>query len=128
MRLKVAKRGLFLSKRLHGATMQLDLIAYAEQRRDHGIQRAVDHAERESEGWTDFAVSLLRSFASRQSAPFLAEDFVEWATNGLIAYPADGRAFGGVFQRAAREGIIRKVGYAPARSSNLAPKCTWVCA
>lgn len=68
MRLKVAKRGLFLSKRLHGATMQLDLIAYAEQRRDHGIQRA------------------------------------------------------------ARLGIIRRVGYAPAKSSNLAPKCTWVCA
>lgn len=107
--------------------MQLDLIAYAEQRRDHGIQRAVDHAEREQEGWTDFALSLLRFYASRQSDPFLAEQFVEHCT-GLIALPPDGRAWGGVFKRAARLGIIRRVGYAPAKSSNLAPKCTWVCA
>jgi len=58
--------------------------------------------------------------------PFLAEQFVEYATKryGLLP-PPDGRAWGGPVRRAALAGKIRKVGYAPANTSNRSPKALW---
>lgn len=99
--------------------MQLDLEA-ACQRRDAGIARAQRHAGDE---WTERAVALVRRYAADRST-FLAEDFVDWS-RGLIATPPDGRAWGAVIRLAAKRGFIRKVGYAPARTSNTSPKCLW---
>ncbi len=97
--------------------IQLDL---AERKRDEGIARAQRHA---GDPWTEFAVNLVRRYAS-EHPQFLTEDFVDW-TRGLIAEPPDGRAWGAVMRIAARKGLVRKVGYAPARTSNLSPKCVW---
>lgn len=94
------------------------------RRRDVGIDRAVARANRVSESWSDRAYWLLEQYARRAAQPFLAESFVGYA-KGLIEAPPDGRAWGGIVRRAALAGVIVRVGYAPAETSNHSPKCLW---
>jgi hypothetical protein len=100
-----------------------DPFGAAERRRDLGIERAVDHADRVRAEWSERAVELLRSWALGRP-PFLAEQFRETAAK-IVGHPPDARAWGAVVRAAAAEGYIRRVGYAPALSSNLSPKCLW---
>ena len=65
-------------------------------------------------GWPERALEALLA-AGRRLGRFTVEDARELA--GLEA-PTDRRAWGAVVNRAARRGLIRRVGYAPARSSN----------
>ena len=60
-----------------------------------------------NEDWLDAAVSLLRSFAARTDA-FTNGDFRNWAKG--LPEPAHPNAWGALFNRAARRGIIRKTG------------------
>jgi len=104
--------------------LQGDLFS-ARARRDLGLERASSHAEAETPGWNERALELLLAFvALRNGRPFLTEDFVEF-TAGKIEPPPDPRTWGAPIQRAARARRIRRIGYAPARSSNCAPKCVW---
>jgi hypothetical protein len=96
----------------------------AVARRDSGIARAVEHADREEPDWYSNAFRLLQRFLERHEGDFLAEDVVAWA-DGRIVHPPDARAWGGVIRRAAIAGLIRKNGYAPANTSNRSPKCLW---
>ncbi|TAM22380.1 MAG: hypothetical protein EPN60_16945 [Nevskiaceae bacterium] len=101
-------------------------FATARRRRDSGIARAADHADAETPGWTDIAFEFLEACAKVRAAPFLAEDVIEMAKAAHLPEPPDGRAWGGVFQRAARRGVISKIGFAPAKTSNCSPKVQWV--
>jgi len=104
---------------------QADLFAHAERRRDRGIQRALSHAEETAQNWNRDADRLLRDYlSSMNGAQFLTEQFVAF-TAGKIVRPPDGRAWGGVIQRAAAAHHIVKVGYGPAATSNCSPKCLW---
>lgn len=93
-------------------------------RRDSGIQRAADHA---GTRWNRLARGYLLEFVSRLQIghDFLAENFREFAEDRGLEPPPDGRAYGHVLRSAARDLLIRKVGYAPAKSSNLSPKVLW---
>lgn len=97
-------------------------IDFAKARRDDGIQRAGDHA---GDAWKKAARGYLLEYLShrRRGDDFLAEMVRDFAVG--LALPPDGRAWGAVFQSAARERLIEKVGYAPAKSSNLSPKVLW---
>jgi hypothetical protein len=98
----------------------------AADKRNEGMDRAEDHAEHTSSGWGAAAASLLEKFVQeRGSEPFLAEDFVDYARTKILS-PPDKRAFGPVLSRAAKAGVIRKDGYALAKTSNLSPKVKWV--
>lgn len=97
-------------------------IEDAIARRDDGISRAAEHA---GDRWQKLARGYLMEFLAFHRGPFVAEVAREFAEALGFDHPPDGRAWGAVFQRAAREGLIRKVGYAPARSSNLSPKVQW---
>lgn len=97
-------------------------IDFVRARRDDGIQRAADHA---GDQWRRGARGYLLEFLSSQPGPFLAEDARAFAESRGFAHPPDGRAWGVVFQSAARAGLIVKIGYAPAKSSNLSPKVQW---
>lgn len=97
--------------------------AIAEAKRDDGMARAIEHAESDQPGWAGIALDFLRGYA-RMHVDFLAEDVVAAAAM-LVPDPPDGRAWGYVFRRAAREGVIQKAGYAPAKTSNLSPKVMW---
>jgi len=104
---------------MHGRTS-------AEGRRDKGITRSTQHAEHATPGWNAQADALLREFLVDVAfgKDFLAEEFVDWV-RGKIADPPDARSWGGVIQRGAKRGMMRRCGYAPANSSNRSPKCLW---
>lgn len=99
-------------------------IDFTAARRDAGIQRAADHAEREAPGWGEGAVAFVQWYA-RHNREFLAEDVIESYIRVGLPEPPDGRAWGAVIRRAAKLGAIQKAGYRPARSSNLSPKVLW---
>ena len=94
----------------------------ARARRDDGIQRSGDHA---GENWRGSARGYLLEYLATTNGPFLAEDVRKFAESRQFAKPPDGRAWGMVFLAASREHLIVKVGYAPAKSSNLSPKVQW---
>lgn len=99
----------------------------AQERRDVGIERAEDHANAVEEGWSEAAYSHLFDFCKtvRESKRrFIVEEVRAYALERGFTCASE-RAWGAVIQRAARRGLIVKIGYAPAKSSNLSPKCQW---
>ena len=96
--------------------------ARAAERRDAGIERSSSHAERVTPLWNEMAYTHLRVWLlTRDRGDFLAED----AFKEFQIAPPDGRAYGAVMRKAAAAGIIHKIGYAPAKSSNLSVKVLW---
>lgn len=100
-------------------------IDFARARRDDGIARAGEHA---GHAWKRGARGYLLEYVATHTGPFLAEDVRGYAEARGFEIPPDGRAWGAVFRSAARDNVIRKVGYAPAKSSNLSPKVQWTAA
>ena len=96
----------------------------AEARRDTGMQQAVDHADSVSFQWSERAYGHVFDFCQHRR-PFLTEDARAFAEARGFSQPPDGRAWGAVMKRAFANGLVKKVGYAPARSSNLSPKVLW---
>lgn len=74
-----------------------------------GMARAADHAERQAPGFADRAFDFLIAWIGWRSIgeAFSAETVVEEAKLHGIS-PPDGRAWGGVFLRAASRGAIRR--------------------
>lgn len=101
---------------------QGDLFA-ARQRRDVGMQSSYQHAEQDVPEWGDLAYNYLLDYA-RRHGDFLIED-VRASAAGYVPEPPELRAWGAVINKAARRGLIRKVGYKLAKSSNCSPKCLW---
>lgn len=99
----------------------------ASQKADIGMALAADKADRDNPGWSEGAlVALERYIAAHPDASFIAEQVREWAEDlELIEPPENAKAWGQVFRTAARRKVIERIGYAPARSSNLSPKCLW---
>lgn len=95
-------------------------IQQAVKRRDEGMQRALDHAERVKKEWANKAIQELKVIIAKQTEPFLAEDLI----TGLTC-PPDKRAWGPIFRRLAMMGIIRSVGTGRANSSNRSFKVKW---
>jgi hypothetical protein len=108
-------------------TEQLSLDWTPAQRRDDGMRRAVEHADAVEASWSARAHALLLEYAVLHGE-WMVEDLRDWTLVHGLPNPPDGRAWGAVVQRAARSGAIVRVGYAPAKSSNLSPKCLWVLA
>ncbi len=98
-------------------------LKFVRARRDAGIASALDHAEREVLGWGEEALRFVRHFAETH-VDFMAEDVIAAAKTAVPAAP-DGRAWGAVFRAAARAGVIEKLGFRPAKTSNLSPKVAW---
>lgn len=107
--------------------MQMISRKDAADRRDVGIARAEDRANRDHIQWSEEAEAAVRLYCVQHPRKqFLTEDVRAWAESmGLVSQPENGRAWGAVIQRCARLGLIRRVGYAPAKSSNLSPKPLW---
>ena len=93
-----------------------DLFTYAPpklvERGIAGMNAAVDHAERENEGWKREAAEYLRRFAAAHKDPFLAEEIAPWAYERGCTRPPDDRAWGAIIQKAGRLGIIEQTGLA----------------
>jgi hypothetical protein len=92
----------------------------ARSRADLGSLRAGTRAEVLSPGWTYLAALAIRNHAKGRK-PFRIEE----VALSFPDKPPDGRAWGHAARAAQRNGWIRRVGYAPAASSNGSPKCLW---
>lgn len=94
----------------------------AAARRLAGMASSLDHAEQDEPGWAEHCFALLRQYACLQAEPWTCETFRAWAYARGLSKPDEERAFGPITQKAIRKGVIVRVGYAPAASSNGSPK------
>jgi hypothetical protein len=110
---------------------QTDFIGYDDVSNhsitDAAIERAVDHADAVSPLWSAMAYGVLLAQAAT-SAKFTSEDVRETAEKGGLPTPPDARAWGGVFRRAARARIIRRVGFAESQNAqaHCRPVAQWL--
>ena len=83
----------------------LDFTA-ARAARDEGIQRAQARADRDVPEWSEVALGCLKRFAALH-ATLTAEEVRDYAYREIgLPKPANERAWGGVFLRARKDGII----------------------
>ena len=91
---------------------------------EDGARRALSHAEADVPTWGWLARLFLEQYA-RSHKRFTSFDLRaaarEW---GLVMPPTD-KAFGAVFKRAAKEGVIRGIGYAPHPERHASPTVLW---
>jgi hypothetical protein len=85
----------------------------AEVLRDDGMRRAVDHADRVAPQWSEQALDAVRAFSLTRDH-ITSEQVRQWAEKDGLSAPPDGRAWGAIMRRAAKEGLIRKIGWTTA--------------
>ena len=105
-------------------TAELDFTA-ALERRDQGVERSASHANRVESEWTGQALGMLTAYASQVGRPFLIEEARAYAEAHGLPLPPDARSWGAVERRDTAKNRIRKVGEAPAASSNASLKVQW---
>jgi hypothetical protein len=89
----------------------LDLFSGAELKKG-GISVAIDHANLKHDGWSNEAYKALKSFLNTHKNSFMCEEVRKFAHFDLgLVQPPSSRAWGGIFQRAVREKIIKHVGF-----------------
>lgn len=90
---------------------QLQLHFTGKERKQKGIEKALANANKTYDNWAEIAFNFLMDFASKKTF-FMAEDVRNEAEKTKkVPVPPSKRAWGGIFQRAAREGIILKNGF-----------------
>lgn len=97
----------------------------ARKKRDEGIKRVTDSANRKVPGWSDTAYKFLRDYM-RTHEEFMTED-VRVASMDKITQPPNNKAWGQVMLRARREGLILPVRYVSQKSVSChgSPKPVW---
>lgn len=92
----------------------------ARQAAQEGIESAEMNADPE---WFQSALDAIRDMPTGRT--FLAEEIVcALREKGIETH--DARAAGAVMKAAASHKLCRKIGYAPAHSSNSSPKTLWL--
>ena len=116
-----------MTKKKKRKNIQLDLFPTGQELRDIGIERAVDHANRVVENWSDKAYAFFLMFLDRHQGQFMAE-YVRAAAAGIVPDPPDARAWGGILAKAAKDGKIKSLGYVPQHNpqAHRSPKNVWV--
>jgi hypothetical protein len=87
--------------------------------RDEGMRRVAEA----DPAFQQEAYHYLRFYA-RRHAEFIAEEGTE-AASAMGLVPHDGKAWGPVFSRASREGLIRQIGYGRSLRRHLSPTVLW---
>lgn len=80
--------------------------ALAAQRRDRGITRAVEGADRLDPGWLDRMYDAIKACA-QENREFICDDAWRYASEQDRGF-AKPKALGGVFRKAANDGLIEK--------------------
>lgn len=73
-----------------------------------GMDRAIEHADRKVDAWSDIARGFLTGFV-QQNARFTCEEVWLAAEAAGIPRPPDRRAWGGILRGAAMRGLIQKL-------------------
>lgn len=87
-----------------------------EKLRDEGMKKAIDHANRIEEKWSDMAYNcLIRYVRTKKTGDeFLAEDFRKWAMSQTpLPRPPNLRAYGAIMMRAKKNNIVSSRGTRP---------------
>lgn len=87
---------------------QLNLFSGAELR-DNGITAALENADRQICNWSYHAYQFLLEY-TKANKQFMAED-VRNASIGIIETPPSSRAWGGILVKAAKSGLIKRIGF-----------------
>ena len=78
--------------------------------RDAGMSQAANHAEAVSPGWSDHAFAFLIQYAMAHDT-FTSEQVTDASlSDATFEPPASPRAWGSVYRRALKEGVIVMVG------------------
>jgi|SRR5690625_1520915 len=108
---------------------QANLPFTGRELRDAGISLAIEHADEKINNWPEIAYNALQVFVAQNPVKrFMAEDVRNYAYDCLaIPYPPHCRAWGGIMARAARNGLIKKIGIAPVKtpSNHMANASVW---
>lgn len=103
-------------------TTQLTLDI-ARAARDEGIERATDHANDVEPGWPASCYRVLEVYAGH-TAEFNSMAFREHLARIKFPVPVP-KALGGVFKKAARAGLLRKVGFDQHPERHCSPTPRW---
>lgn len=95
----------------------------AREFRDEGMRLSADHAESIEPGWSESAYRVLTDYA-RGRASFTSEDYRDHLAGIGFPVPVP-KALGGVFQKAAKRGVIRRIGFGISRERHLSPCPLW---
>lgn len=87
-------------------------------------RRPGDRAGPAARRWGKIAYRWILAYA-QHNRKFIGEECTQAARAAGIASPHDLRAWGWSFRKAAREGVIRPVGYAPSPLRHCAPTIVW---
>jgi hypothetical protein len=85
-------------------------IKQGRENRDEGMSRAEKKANKDVSDFSKKAMGFLVEFLKTHSDPFMAEDLRSYFAQMDYELPENSRAFGGLFFRARKEGLIKKVG------------------
>jgi len=94
---------------------QLDLFT-GQELRDAGIKQSMETAEKHQENWTHFAYQFLLNY-TKANKEFMAED-VRNASEGIVQSPPSKRAWGGIFVKAVKSGLIERIGFRNVKNAN----------
>lgn len=101
----------------------------AETARDLGMLQAEEHADRVIPDWSLKAFWALKSYLFVSNGkPFLGEDVRFYAEERGLPLPPSKRAWGAVIVKAAREKLIRSVGFGLTKNptAHRTPATLWV--
>ena len=93
--------------------------------RDKGIKKALDNANNTHDKWSDKAYDFLLKYIKYQNQ-FMTED-VRVASEKAIPKPPSNRAWGSVILKAAKSGLINRVGFANVKNAKAhkTPASVW---
>ena len=90
--------------------MNQTAINFGAIERDKGIKKSIDHADAVNHDWSEKAYECFKLFLKWRAGNFQCETFREFS-KGMLPAPPSLRAYGHVIRRAAKDNLIRQVGY-----------------
>lgn len=109
-------------------TIQLDIFE-SRLRRDEGIARAEDKAEKDIPGWKEAAFNKIIEFINVHQGEFMCEEIRSFAAmDDNFELPEKGQAWAGPVKRAEKEGKIRFVKWQPikGKAGHGRPGAVWI--
>jgi len=95
--------------------------------RDRGMARSTGNADDRYPGWAERAHGYLLEFLAWHDGNFMAEELRQFAYEKGFERPPSERAWGSVLHKAAKQNLIRMVGYAKVSNPNAhnTPAAVW---
>lgn len=104
----------------------IDAAVIAKREAQTGIDQAAAAADRKHRGWTDQAFEFIKTYATNMKGrQFIGHDIVAASCARGILQPENSKAWGQPIQRAARAGVLKRVGFAPDPNRHTNPVPLW---